>query len=159
MAALSRRGWREEREDKSSRRSNGVPLWLLQDDIKSSMKRNLHEPVVQVLRHPLSFLPSSWPAVWEGANFRDCLPLKGIMTVFCLIFHSMPEVKKRGAKSNTYPLRRERKKEKEKKGRSKDRYASCVTGFRDAATEAAILMMSGEIPVSRCRRRIAPRCN
>jgi len=51
-------------EEKGSCRSNDVPFWLLQTDIKSSMKRNLCEPV---LRHPLFFLLSSWVAIYERA--------------------------------------------------------------------------------------------
>jgi len=56
---------------------------------------------------------------------RDCLPLKGIMTVFCLIFCSTSEVEREGAKSNTHLLRerkkrgndgeREREREREKR--------------------------------------------
>lgn len=103
---------------------------LLQGNIKSSVKRNLREPVARVFRHLLSFPSSCRPSYMRGANLRDCLPLKGIMTVFCLIFRSTPEAGERRREVEYLSSARE------KKGRSKDRYASRVTEIQDAATEA-----------------------
>lgn len=54
---------------------------LLQGDIKSSMKRNSRtspRASPQTSSSPTGYM--------RGGGLRDCLPLKGIMTIFCLIF-------------------------------------------------------------------------
>jgi len=122
--------------EESSRRSNRVPLCY-----RVILNPRWKGTCASQSRKSLDiFFPSSRPSdrlYVRGTNRHDCLPLKGIMTVFCLIFHSTSEEEAR----SRIPILGERKKKEERqggrKGRSKDRYALHVIGIWDAATEVA----------------------
>lgn len=135
--------WRRKEEEERINDEIECDLTLLQGDIKSSMKRNSRtspRASPQTSSSPTGYM--------RGGGFRDCLPLKGIMTIFCLIFRWRSREKKGDEVKCLSPsyTGEEKKKKKERRAQglirdARDQVAR-YTGGNDE-WRSPILRMSG----------------